>query len=75
MEFRENGITREAVRVIRDWDKLKFTKVTLEAKGDVIEEWQWQMGEMGHRIQKEISALGWWKSIESYKRSLLARLD
>ena len=30
MEFRENGITREAVRVIRDWNKLRFTKVAID---------------------------------------------
>lgn len=75
MKFRENDIIRRAVEVIRHWDKLKLTNVTLTSKNKQLNEWQWQMGKVGSKIKNEISQVGWWRSIQAYKRSVLSKLD
>ena len=75
MEFRKNDITRRSVDVIRHWEKLKLTKITLTSKNKKLNEWQWQMGETGTKIKNEISQIGWWRSIQGYKRSILSNLD
>ena len=75
IEFRNNGITKEAIKVIRNWDKLTLVKNTLNAGKKKMEKWQWSMGEIGTEIKNEISTLNWWRSIQGYKRSLLSQLD
>ena len=75
IKLRENDITREAVEVIRNWEKLRLTEITLDTGKDKLNEWQWQMGRTGTRVKDEISDVGWWRSIQGYKRSILSDLD
>jgi len=71
LECRAHGITRECVPMIRDWDKLELSSFTVTVGEHSSSEWQWSLGKIGLGIKKQIEKLGWWRSIEQHRRSLL----
>ncbi len=70
IELRANEINQEVVPLIRDWDNLKLVEVTLTAGELVKKEFQWSLGEIGEEIKMELEKINWWKSMDSYLRSL-----
>jgi hypothetical protein len=70
VELREAGNTQEVERMIRRWDQLKLVNHQLEAKDHVTEDYSWSQGPVGQDVTEEIQAVGWWKSIQGYKRSI-----
>ena len=44
IKFREKGITKEAVKVLRHWGKLELTQYTLTAGKYKEQAWQWTWG-------------------------------
>jgi len=71
LECRACNITRECVPMLRDWDKLKLSSFTVTVGEHSSSEWQWSLGKTGKGIKAQIEKLGWWRSIEQYRRSLL----
>ena len=74
VELREAGNTQEVERMIRRWDQLKLVNHQLEAKDHVTEDYSWSQGPVGQDVTEEIKAVGWWKSIQGYKRSIIKTL-
>jgi len=71
LECRACNITRECVPMLRDWDKLELSSLTVMVGEHSSFEWQWSLGKIGKGIKAQIEMLGWWRSIEHYRRSLL----
>jgi len=69
-QLREEGVTEEVERVINRWDQLKLVRNRLEVEDYVHEEPVWSRGEVGERIVDEIKEVGWWRSMEGYKRGI-----
>lgn len=75
-EFRDAGETREVEAILEEWDQLRVSQVTLRENGDQLkQEWKWGLGQEGQKIRKQIKDLGWWRSIQAHKRSLLSQID
>ncbi len=70
-ELREKGVAQEVTSLLRDWDKLHLVSLTLQAGEHTRQEWQWSLGPVGTEIKEHISGLGWWRSIDAYRRSLI----
>ena len=70
LEFRAKGETREVEDILRYWDKLRLTQHMLRAEGYESKEWNWQLGELGLKIKKEMDQLGLWKSVDRCRHSL-----
>jgi len=70
IELRDNKINQEVVPLLRDWDKLKVVEITLTAGESVKKDFHWSLGEIGEDIKLQFEKLGWWKSLDSYLRSL-----
>lgn len=71
LECRSCGITQECVPMLRDWDKLKVVSFSVAAGEHSQSEWQWSLGKIGKGIKMQIDKLGWWRSIEQHRRSLM----
>ena len=71
LECRASGITRECATMLRDWDKLQLSYHTVTAGEYSSSEWQWSLGKTGKGIKAQIEKLGWWRSIEQHRRSLM----
>lgn len=75
MQMRQQGEEREVERVLRRWDRLGLSQITVEVGDHKREEWQWSMGEMGETIRDEIRQVGWWRSLASQKTSVSKKLN
>jgi len=75
LELREKGVTREAERLLRHWDQLRMVEFKVKVGRHERNEWQWSLGEVGKEVKGEINALGWWRSMDAYRRSLLKPAD
>ncbi|MEW6082162.1 MAG: hypothetical protein AB1576_10380 [Bacillota bacterium] len=71
LELRKGQDHREVAPLLRDWDKLRLVEIHLEAGEHSRSEWQWSLGDIGKGIKDQLEDLGWWKSIDAYRRSLL----
>ncbi|HCC32710.1 MAG TPA: hypothetical protein DEQ28_02230, partial [Clostridiales bacterium] len=74
LELRARGEGREVELLLRRWDQLKVNEIRLELNGERRTEWQWTLGEVGQSIQQELQNLGWWNSVDAYRRSLTRTL-
>ncbi|HSW63610.1 MAG TPA: hypothetical protein VLH56_09925, partial [Dissulfurispiraceae bacterium] len=74
LELRALGEQREVELLLRRWDQLKVSRVWIELGEEHRTEWQWTLGEVGQGIQKELQQVGWWHSVEGYRRSLIEML-
>ena len=74
LELRALGEQREVELLLRRWDQLKVSRVWIELGEEHRTEWQWTLGEVGQGIQKELQQVGWWHSVEGYRRSLVTML-
>jgi hypothetical protein len=74
LELRAMGEEREVELLLRHWEQLKVSEIRLEINSDCRREWQWTLGEVGKGIQQELQQLGWWSSLDSYRRSLTRML-
>ena len=75
LELRAKGVTEEVELLLRRWDQLKVAETRLEVRGrEVRTEWNWSLGESGAAVQEVIAAVGWWRSIDAYRRSLIHSL-
>jgi transposase len=74
LELRAAGEPREVELLLRRWDQLKVCPIQIELGKERRTEWQWTLGEVGKGIQQELQKLGWWNSVEAYRRSLLRSL-
>ncbi|NPV78669.1 MAG: IS1634 family transposase [Firmicutes bacterium] len=70
IKFRAKGETREVEEILRYWDKLRLSQHVLQAEGYESREWDWQLGELGLKIKKEMEQLELWKSVDRYRHSL-----
>lgn len=70
IKFRAKGETREVEEILRCWDKLRLSQHVLQAEGYESKEWNWQLGELGLKIKKEMEQLELWKSVDRYRHSL-----
>jgi len=73
-QLREEGVTEEVERLINRWDQLKLVNNRLEVEDYIREEQVWSMGEVGESIAEEIREIGWWRSMEGYKRGIKNRM-
>ncbi len=71
LECRRHDITQEIAPLLRDWDKLQLVSLSITTGEHSCSEWQWSLGEIGEGIKEQIESVGWWKSIDRYRRSLL----
>lgn len=71
LELQKKEITTEVELLLNDWNKLHIVKHQISVGEYSYEEWNWSLGEIGSRIKDEISSIGWWHAIDSYKCSLL----
>lgn len=71
LEIRANGITQEVSPLLREWDHLRLVPLTLKVGEYARQQWQWSLGPIGTDIKDQLEKLGWWRSIDSYRRSLL----
>jgi hypothetical protein len=71
LELRGLGERREVEMLLRRWDQLKVGEIRIEVNGECRTEWQWTLGEVGQGIQRELEKVGWWNSVDAYRRSLL----
>lgn len=71
LELRAKGVGQEIELLLAHWDQLKLVEHWVEAGDHYQYEWQWSLGEIGTRIQKEIKNVGWWRSIDKYRSSLI----
>ncbi len=72
LEFREKGITEQVEDVLKHWDTLQMSELTLEVNGEKRTDLDWNLGTNGLAIQNQISELGWWKSIQKSAGSLFS---
>jgi len=73
-ELRARGGGREVELLLRRWDPLRVNAIRLEVNGERRTEWQWTLCEVGQGIQQELQNLGWWNSVDAYRRSLTKTL-
>lgn len=73
-QLREQGVTEEVERVINRWDQLELVSNRLEVEDYVHREQVWSRGEVGEKIVDEIREIGWWRSMEGYKRGIKNRM-
>lgn len=73
--LREKEIDRETVDVLKDWNKLTLGRISLNISGESLDNWDWNCGEVGAKVVSEIKKVGWWKSIQAYKRSLVKKIE
>ncbi len=71
LELRSQNIHAEVESLLKKWNQLALVQHELQYKDLYREDWQWSLGPVGEKIQKEIQDIGWWRSIDAYKRSLL----
>jgi len=71
LELRAQGETREVESLLRSWEELRLSEFHLKVGKHSRREWQWSLGEVGRQIKKEIDDLGWWRSIEAHRHSLM----
>jgi len=74
LELRAMGEHREVELVLRRWDQLKVNQICSELGEERRTEWQWALGEVGQGVQKELQQVGWWYSVDGYRRSLIKML-
>jgi hypothetical protein len=74
LDLRALGQGEEVELLLRRWDQLKVNEIRLELGEERRTEWQWSLGEIGQGIHKELEQLGWWNSVDSYRRSLTKML-
>ncbi|MEW6242776.1 MAG: transposase [Bacillota bacterium] len=70
LELRKKGEPREVAPLLRDWDKLRLVQIRLEAGEHSRTEWQWWLGDIGKGIKSQLEDIGWWNSLDAYRRSL-----
>lgn len=70
LELRAIGEHREVELLLWRWDQLKVNEIRIEINEERRTEWQWTLGDVGQGIQQELQELGWWKSVDAYRRSL-----
>lgn len=75
LELRAQGIQREVIPLLREWDQLRLVEHELTVGGHRRHSWQWALGQLGAGIQAELQAIGWWRSIDAHRRSLLKALQ
>lgn len=71
LELRDQGETQDVESLLQSWDELRLGEFHLKVGKYSRQEWQWSLGEVGQEIKREISALGWWRSIEAHRHSLM----
>lgn len=74
IRLRKEGEGREVERIISRWDQLKLVKNRLSFGDYQSEDWAWSRGEVGEEIIREIKDVGWWQSMQGYKRSITKSL-
>ncbi len=74
LQMRQQGEEREVEQLLRRWDRLGLSQITIEVGDQKREEWQWTLGEEGQEIQDEIKQVGWWRSIAAHKSGLTKQL-
>lgn len=75
IELRAKGVTEEVEPLLRRWDQLEVVETRLEVRGKVVRtEWNWSLGDNGAAMREEISTVGWWRSVDAYRRSLTRSL-
>jgi hypothetical protein len=70
LELRAAGETSEVERLLWHWDNLYLVQQRLQVGEYAREQWQWSLGENGQSIQVELQTLGWWHTIDGYRRKL-----
>jgi len=71
LDLREKGQGRDVEPLLRYWDKLRLTEFEVKVGKHSRREWQWSLGNIGQGIKEEIDTLGWWRSVDAHRRSLL----
>jgi transposase len=71
LEYRSRGITEEVVPLLRGWNDLQLVSLTVTVGEHSRSEWQWSLGPIGEAIKGQIETLGWWRSIDKLRLSLL----
>ena len=71
LELRALGETREVELLLRSWDHLRLSEFQVKVGKYSRREWQWSLGEVGQEIKSEISGIGWWRSLEAHRHSLI----
>jgi transposase len=74
LEMRKAGEEREVERVLKLWDGLRLSQITIRIGEYSRQEWQWSLGQGGEKIQQEMKAIGWWRSISAHGRVLRENL-
>lgn len=75
IQLREEGEDREVERLIQRWDQLRLVKNKLSFRDFDKEEWAWTQGQRGNEIVQELKEVGWWQSMQGYKRSITDSLQ
>lgn len=74
-QFRQEGMTCEVVPKLRYMDKLELVKTEVSVEDQSRTGYSWSLGEVGMEIREQLKELGWWRSIQGYKRSVLKQLE
>ncbi len=74
LELRAHNIDQEVEEVLAAWDDLHLVEQRIEFADHVATDWQWSLGDTGKAMQDELQRIGWWRSIEAYRRSLTKQL-
>ncbi|HSW10538.1 MAG TPA: hypothetical protein VLK32_06510 [Bacillota bacterium] len=74
LELHSVGEHREVELLLRRWDQLKVGEVCVELGEERRTEWQWTLDEVGQSVQQELQGVGWWHSVDGYRRSLIRML-
>lgn len=71
LECREHNITQEIAPLLRYWDNLQLVSFSVTVGEHSSSEWQWSLGTMGEEIKGQLETIGWWRSLDKYRCSLL----
>jgi transposase len=71
LELRARGETREVEPLLRTWEQLRLCELRFKVGEYSRREWHWSLGEVGEAIKSEISGIGWWRSLEAHRHSLI----
>jgi len=75
LELRDEDFLGEVIPLLREWNKLHLVEHTLKVGDHKRKEWGWSLGEVGEEIKNVIQEVGWWRSVNAYRRSLINSLE
>ena len=75
LELRAQGETRDVEPLLNYWDGLRITEFQVKVGKYSRREWQWSLGTIGQGIQRDIARLGWWRSLDAYRRGLFKSMS